>query len=99
MMTNEEFKEYTIKEMAKAGATFSRHLRNCWTGEKMRSCLAAEEFSGKVKYLQLIATLPLGSPPIDWANVADLNHFYMGAPDQHTWSEERWEKEIRSRMQ
>ena len=98
MMNNEELKEYTIQEMIKAGARFSRHLRNAWTGERLRSNLSASEFTGRVHYLQLIATLPIGSPLIDWADVADLNQFYMGTPDQHTWDAERWEKEIRQRV-
>lgn len=97
MLTRAEIKEHTIKEMAQAGAMLSRQCRNCWTGERIRTNLSHDEFVGKIKYLRLLAVIPR-NPLIDWADVADLNQFYLGKSDQHTWNTERWEKEIRMQI-
>ena len=96
--TETEKKEDFIKQLIKAGTLFSRQCRNCWTGERFRSYLRYEEFCGNQRHLIIIAGLK-GKPLLDYANVADLHGFYLGADDQHQWDEKRWEKEIRSRME
>lgn len=96
--TEEEKREDFIKRLAESGARFSRHCRNCWTGERTRSQLNADEFSGRVRDLVILSGLCRGGPLLDYANVADLHGFYLGKEDQHTWDEARWEEEIRKRM-
>ena len=90
-------KEEYIDRLAKAGACFSKHLRNCWTGELRSTTLRIENFSGRSKYLYAIARLQ--PPLIDISTCADLDGVvYMGTPDQHTWSVERWKEEIERRI-
>ena len=96
--TEEEKRDDAIDRLATAGALLSRHCRNCWTGERTRSGLSADGFTGRNTDLIIIASNLLGNPLIDYANVADLHEFYLGTPDQHTWDKARWEKEIRARM-
>ena len=90
-------KEEYIDRLAAAGACFSKHLRNCWTGELERPTLRLDSFSGRSSDLWAIARLQ--PPLIDIATVADLSGVvYMGTADQHTWSYERWKKEIERRI-
>lgn len=96
--TEKEKREDFIKRLAESGARFSRHCRDCWTGERTRSQLNADEFSGRVRDLIVIARNLIGDGLLDYANVADLHGFYLGKPDQHTWDVDRWEEEIRKRM-
>jgi hypothetical protein len=96
--TEKEKREDFIKRLAKAGARLSRHCRNAWTGERTRTYLGVDEFTGRMKDLVIISGLCRGGPLLDYANVADLHGFYLGAEDQHTWSEDKWEEEIRKRM-
>jgi hypothetical protein len=98
MLTVDELREQNIKGMAEAGAKFSRHCRNCWTGERIRTSLNVSEFTGRRKYLHMIISLPVGGPLLDYSNTADLDTYYTGKANQHTWSVERWEREIRERM-
>ena len=96
--TKEEKQDDLIDRLATAGALLSRHCRNCWTGERTRSQINANEFTGSVRDLIIIASNLHGKALIDYASGADLHGFYLGASDQHTWDKARWEKEIRTRM-
>jgi len=95
--TKEERKEDFIKRMAKAGATFSKHCRNSWTGDKTRTTLNLENFGGCRNDLLSILNLR-GEPLFDFSTTADLNTLYLGCQDQHNWDQAQWEKEIRARI-
>ena len=96
--TREEQREEFIQKLVQAGVRFSKHCRNCWTGERIRAYLPVEKFSGNYRHLICISSLPRGKALIDYANVADLHGFYLGREDQHLWDAKKWEKEIRERM-
>ena len=96
MFLKPEFKEVAIKEMAKAGASFSRHLRNPFTKECERVTIRIERFGGKTRFLQMLALIG-DCPLVDISCCADLDGVvYMGRDGQHLWNEARWEKEIRA---
>jgi len=95
MLTTEEFKEKTIQEAIKAGVSLSRHCRNAWTGERIRSNIEAYRI---VHWPALVSIAIRGSRPLlDFADVADLHQIiYLGRQDQHAWDAARWEKELRA---
>ena len=88
-----------VDRLATAGATFSKHCRNCWTGEKTSSTLRIENFSGRQNDLYAIASLWIGGPLIEISSCADLDGVvYAGADGQHSWDFARWQKEIGKRV-
>jgi len=89
--------EEQLTKMAKAGANFSRHCRNAWTGEQYCCCVRAEEVM-YWPHLVAVTNFP-GKPLVDYANGGGLHHFYLGRPDQHTWDEKRWREEITKKLQ
>jgi len=97
MMTCNELREYQISEMAKAGACLSKQCRNPITKDQRATYIRFDEFCGRLGFAIMISVLNGEPKLIECVDSADLQQLYLNPhyKDQHLWSEEKWEKEIR----